>query len=158
MRTLSLILGLWLLAGSLTARAAECTPVIVESDIPHSRPTVVRTPDTCIRYIPQFVTDGSDATRDVLVFGDPQPKSAVEAGYFRRDIVEPLRGRQQATLGMSLGDIVDDAPALYRGCTCLATTISMRMRLAMLTHCAASIVRLAQIHTHVKPRWRRSSR
>jgi hypothetical protein len=113
MRTLSLILGLWLLAGSLTARAAECTPVIVESDIPHSRPTVVRTPDTCIRYIPQFVTDGSDATRDVLVFGDPQPKSAVEAGYFRRDIVEPLRGRQQATLGMSLGDIVDDAPALY---------------------------------------------
>lgn len=50
---------------------------------------------------------------DVLVFGDPQPKSATDVGYYRRDIVEPLVGRHRAKLGISLGDISDDAPELY---------------------------------------------
>ena len=50
---------------------------------------------------------------DVLVFGDPQPQSAVDVGYYRRDIVEPLLGRQHARLGLSLGDIAGDAPSLY---------------------------------------------
>ncbi|QIL20883.1 calcineurin phosphoesterase [Thermomonas sp. HDW16] len=49
----------------------------------------------------------------VLVFGDPQVKSLQEVDYYRRDIVEPLRGRHAAQLGISLGDIVDDAPAMY---------------------------------------------
>lgn len=114
MRTmLGLVLGLWLLAASLPARAAECTPVVVESGNAHSRITVVRTSSICIRYVPQPAARGSDARMDVLLFGDPQPKSAVDAGYFRRDIVEPLRGRQQAALGLSLGDIASDAPAVY---------------------------------------------
>ena len=52
-------------------------------------------------------------TFDVLVFGDPQPKSAVDVDYYRRDIVEPLVGRHRARLGISLGDIADDAPELY---------------------------------------------
>lgn len=56
----------------------------------------------------------SDATPlQVLVFTDPQPKSAVDVDYYRRDIVEPLVGRAQARLGLTLGDIVDDAPSLY---------------------------------------------
>src|SRR4051812_13575191 len=114
MRTMvCLMLGLGLLAGSQPARAVDCTPVVVESGNAHSRTTVVRTSATCIRYIPQPAAAASEAALDVLVFGDPQPKSAVDAGYFRRDIVEPLLGRQQAALGLSLGDIVDDAPAVY---------------------------------------------
>jgi 3',5'-cyclic AMP phosphodiesterase CpdA len=50
---------------------------------------------------------------DVLVFGDPQPQTAVDVGYYRRDIVEPLLGKQRAELGISLGDIAGDNPALY---------------------------------------------
>ena len=38
---------------------------------------------------------GEDGLR-VLVFGDPQVKSAREVDYYRRDIVEPLRGRHGA--------------------------------------------------------------
>jgi hypothetical protein len=48
----------------------------------------------------------------VLVFGDPQVKSRQDVDYYRRDIVQPLRGRHGAQLGLSLGDIVDDVPAL----------------------------------------------
>jgi hypothetical protein len=32
--------------------------------------------------------------------------------YFRRDIVQPIHGRIPATLGLTLGDLVDDVPAL----------------------------------------------
>jgi len=49
----------------------------------------------------------------VLVFGDPQVKSTQDVDYYRRDFIEPLRGRHGAQLGISLGDIVDDAPAMY---------------------------------------------
>ena len=52
-------------------------------------------------------------TMDVLVFADPQPKSTIDVSYYRRDIVEPLVGRHRAKLGISLGDISDDAPELY---------------------------------------------
>lgn len=55
---------------------------------------------------------------DVLVFADPQTKSATDIGYYRRDIVEPLlarrrNGRAPAQLGLSLGDIVHDDLSLY---------------------------------------------
>ncbi len=49
----------------------------------------------------------------VLVFGDPQPKSVVDVDYYARDIVQPLAGRVQAALGLSLGDIVHDDLSLY---------------------------------------------
>ena len=52
-------------------------------------------------------------TLDVLVFGDPQPKSLVDVGYFERDIIQPLLAGPRAQLGLSLGDIVDDRPQLY---------------------------------------------
>ncbi len=55
---------------------------------------------------------GEDALR-VLVFGDPQVKTEQEVDYYRRDIVEPLRGRHGARLGITLGDVVDDVPALH---------------------------------------------
>jgi hypothetical protein len=72
----------------------------------------------------------------VLVFGDPQPKSLADVGYYARDIVDPLVGGRvpgdrvpgdragqapragtwpgpAADLGISLGDIVDDDLSLY---------------------------------------------
>lgn len=55
---------------------------------------------------------GEPALR-VLVFGDPQVKSVQDVDYYRRDIIEPLRGQHGAGLGISLGDIVDDVPALF---------------------------------------------
>lgn len=57
-------------------------------------------------------SDTGDAF-DVLVFGDPQPKSLADVDYYRRDIVEPLLGRQHAQTGLSLGDIVHDDLSLY---------------------------------------------
>ncbi|MFT3756633.1 MAG: calcineurin-like phosphoesterase C-terminal domain-containing protein [Pseudoxanthomonas sp.] len=53
-------------------------------------------------------------TLEVLVFADPQVKSATDVDYYRRDIVAPLAGQHHAQIGISLGDIVDDAPQLYR--------------------------------------------
>jgi len=50
---------------------------------------------------------------EVLVFADPQPQTPVDVDYYRRDIVGPLAGRTDAKLGISLGDIVGDEPALY---------------------------------------------
>ncbi len=114
MRTLLVVtLGSWMLAGSVAARAADCTPVVVESGNSQSHNTVVRTSTACIRYIPQPARRMTDTSLEVLVFGDPQVKSAVDADYFLRDIIQPLRGHTQAGLGVSLGDIVDDAPAMY---------------------------------------------
>lgn len=49
----------------------------------------------------------------MLVFGDPQPKSTVDVGYYERDIVQPLVGAHDARLGVSLGDIVNDDLTLY---------------------------------------------
>ncbi|WP_374605245.1 calcineurin-like phosphoesterase C-terminal domain-containing protein [Arenimonas sp.] len=53
----------------------------------------------------------------VLVFGDPQPKSAVDVDYYARDIVEPIvaaaNGAPAADLGLTLGDVVSDDLSLY---------------------------------------------
>ena len=108
--TFGLSLFVFGFAGSAKALAADCTPVVVESGNSQSHITVVKTSTACIRYIPQPAGRASDAPLEVLLFGDPQPKSAVDADYFLRDIIQPLRGRTQAKLGLSLGDIVDDAP------------------------------------------------
>ena len=50
---------------------------------------------------------------DVLLFGDPQPKTATDVGYYERDIVEPLIGKTGARLGLTMGDIVNDDLSLY---------------------------------------------
>lgn len=50
---------------------------------------------------------------EVLVFGDPQPKSLAEVGYYARDIVAPLQGDPRARFGLTLGDVVDDDLSLY---------------------------------------------
>ncbi len=50
---------------------------------------------------------------DLLIFGDPQPKNIQDVGYYEKDIVEPLVGKVQAELGISLGDIVHGNLSLY---------------------------------------------
>ncbi len=50
---------------------------------------------------------------DLLVFGDPQPKNSQDVGYYENDIVEPLIGRAEAELGISLGDIVHGNLSLF---------------------------------------------
>lgn len=53
-------------------------------------------------------------TLDAWLFADPQAKSAVDVAYYARDIVASVRADQRpATLGLSLGDIVDDDLSLY---------------------------------------------
>lgn len=65
----------------------------------------------CIAYERVARTVAGDGSQ-VLVFGDPQVKSARDVDYFRRDIVQPLAGGHGAALGITLGDLVDDRPAL----------------------------------------------
>ncbi|MBF6023483.1 calcineurin-like phosphoesterase C-terminal domain-containing protein [Lysobacter niastensis] len=54
-----------------------------------------------------------DGGLKMLVFGDPQPKTRTDVGYYERDIVAPLVGHHDAQLGLSLGDIVNDDLSLY---------------------------------------------
>jgi hypothetical protein len=49
----------------------------------------------------------------VLVFADPQVKTPEEVSYYARDIIEPVLAGPTADLGLTLGDVVDDVPALY---------------------------------------------
>lgn len=60
----------------------------------------------------------------VLLFTDPQVKSEVDVGYYRRDIVEPLRDTG-ARLGLTLGDLADDAPRLYPSLNAVTATLGL---------------------------------
>jgi hypothetical protein len=56
----------------------------------------------------------STDTIRILVFGDPQPKSQADVTSFDRDIVaSALPEARRSVVGITLGDIVDDRPALY---------------------------------------------
>lgn len=54
---------------------------------------------------------------ELMVFADPQPKTARDVGYYERDIIGPIveaaRGRRAADLGLTLGDVVSDDLSLY---------------------------------------------
>ena len=103
-------LGLLLLAPSAQAGVASCVPVQVEAPLPLPQVDGWRGPG-CVDY--RRIPEGrSGPTQQVLVFGDPQTRSAEQVDFFRRDIVLPLRGRYPASFGLTLGDLVDDAPAL----------------------------------------------
>ena len=58
-----------------------------------------------------------DKPLDVLVFADPQAKTAAQVDYYDRDIIAPLvaaaNGRPAAALGLTLGDIANDDLSLY---------------------------------------------
>ncbi|MFN3702158.1 calcineurin-like phosphoesterase C-terminal domain-containing protein [Thermomonas sp.] len=88
-----------------------CVPVDVEAPLPLPRNVRAPAAEGCIVYR-RAPRNLAGATADVLVFGDPQVKSAADVDYFQRDIIDPLRGRHHARLGLTLGDLVDDVPAL----------------------------------------------
>ncbi|HTL14365.1 MAG TPA: hypothetical protein VL251_04650, partial [Thermomonas sp.] len=113
MRWLAAGCGLLFLCGASGARArAACVPVAVEAGVAAPRTGAAGGPGCiALRRVPASVPAGRPLR--VLVFGDPQPKSARDVDYYRRDIVQPLVGRHGAGLGIALGDIVDDAPGLY---------------------------------------------
>jgi hypothetical protein len=56
---------------------------------------------------------GDASALTLRVFGDPQVGDARDLDWFERDLVRPLRGRDDADLGLSLGDIADDDLSLY---------------------------------------------
>jgi hypothetical protein len=67
-----------------------------------------------------------DGALSVLVFADPQVKSVADIDHYARDIVEPLRmSGMDARLGISLGDIVDDVPALYPHINAVTTRLGV---------------------------------
>lgn len=67
--------------------------------------------DFALRAAPKV----APAALDVLVFGDPQLKSMVDADYYARDIVAPLQENPAARLGITLGDLVNDDLSLFPG-------------------------------------------
>ena len=52
-------------------------------------------------------------TLDVAVFADPQTGTADEVGYYDRAVVEAARAVGPFGLGLMLGDVTNDDPALY---------------------------------------------
>ncbi|HSD18202.1 MAG TPA: calcineurin-like phosphoesterase C-terminal domain-containing protein [Thermomonas sp.] len=89
--------------------AVSCTPVQVEAPLP--MPSAGPAGPGCIAYRRVPRSHAGDTAR-VLVFGDPQVKSARDLDYFRRDIIAPASGTRDAAFGITLGDLVDDVPAL----------------------------------------------
>lgn len=71
---------------------------------------VKKSDDSCRSFAlwPTKETTQQKTNLDVLLFGDPQPKSLKDVGYYQQDIVQPIIGKHPAKLGISLGDIVHD--------------------------------------------------
>lgn len=120
----SLLIALSLAAGAIAAppAAPACVPVQVETPLP--LPRTAASGDGCIAYRRVPASVHGDAAR-VLVFGDPQVKSAADVDYFRRDIVQPLQGTHGAAFGIALGDLVDDAPAQYPGVKAVSAALGI---------------------------------
>ena len=102
--------GFLLLAPVAQAETVSCVPVDVEAPqaLPHADGWRGA---GCLDYR-RVPAGAAGPTAQVLVFGDPQVKSESDVDYFRRDIVQPIHGRYTASLGLTLGDLVDDVPAL----------------------------------------------
>ena len=111
---LDLLIAITLALGASPALPAANACVQVQVEAPLPLPRQAATGAGCIAYRRVPATQRGDAAR-VLVFGDPQVKSAADVDYFRRDIVQPLQGSHGAAFGIVLGDLVDDAPAQYPG-------------------------------------------
>ena len=69
-----------------------------------------RTPSLVLGLVPEPAA----STLDVRVFADPQVKHLADVGYYARDVVDSvLATGGTPTLGVTLGDVVDDALDLY---------------------------------------------
>ena len=63
--------------------------------------------------LPRPASAAAKVPLEVFVFADTQTNSRADVDYYRRDIVEPLVGKHEATLGLTLGDVVNDDLSLY---------------------------------------------
>ena len=73
-----------------------------------------------LRKVPQV------ATLDAWLFADPQTKSLKDVEHYARDIVASVRrDPRPATVGISLGDIVDDDLSLYPAINAQTTTLGV---------------------------------
>jgi len=73
-----------------------------------------------------LVPDGdAPASFQTLLMADSQTSNAQDVGYFERDIIAPLRGSHQARLGLTLGDITNDEPALYPALVAAVTSLGV---------------------------------
>src|SRR5690606_38672552 len=73
-----------------------------------------------------LVLDGdAPASFQTLLMADSQTSNAQVVGYFERDIIAPLRGNHQARLGLTLGDITNDEPALYPALVAAVTSLGV---------------------------------
>lgn len=55
----------------------------------------------------------SEISFSALVFGDPQPYSVDEVGYFKKGVVSEVEGIEDIAFGIALGDLVGDDLSLY---------------------------------------------
>ena len=111
MRLPTFLTALLLCAAShVQAAPPHCVPVEVERPLPLPKTSSGREAG-CIDY--RRVARAGGATQaNLLLLGDPQVKSEVDVDYFRRGIIAPIRAQGVADLGVTLGDLVDDVPAL----------------------------------------------
>lgn len=56
----------------------------------------------------------ADTNFTALFFGDPQPYTLMEVGYFDKGVVSEVVGIQNVQFGMSLGDLVGDDLSLFK--------------------------------------------
>ena len=71
-----------------------------------------RQPD-CTHFALRKKSPGESPALDALLLADSQTASVTDVDYYWRDIVQPLVGRHGASLGLTLGDIVNDDLSLY---------------------------------------------
>ncbi|MGH8052635.1 MAG: calcineurin-like phosphoesterase C-terminal domain-containing protein [Stenotrophomonas sp.] len=83
--------------------------------------------DNVVRCRPFALVPQPDApgSFQALVMADSQTGSTLDVNYFERDIIAPLRGKHQARLGMTLGDITNDDPSLYPALTKAVTSLGV---------------------------------
>ena len=72
-----------------------------------------RQPDCTHFALRKKSMSAAEGTFDALLLADSQTASVQDVDYYWRDIVQPLVGRHGASLGLTLGDIVNDDLALY---------------------------------------------
>lgn len=112
-----LLLILFALLGGLTAsaRASDCVPVLVDPEAFRARTAALARAPGCIDIVRAQRLRSPATELKVLVFGDPQVQMAEDVDFYQRDIIAPLVGNHGAAMGVTLGDVVDDVPALFSG-------------------------------------------
>ncbi|MHC9085810.1 calcineurin-like phosphoesterase C-terminal domain-containing protein [Luteimonas sp. RIT-PG2_3] len=88
------------------------------------RAPTLATPDTPDTQVRQAVPRADDPLR-LLVFSDPQAGTQREVDYYLRDIAQPASRQRGISLGLTLGDVGNDAPALYPALNAATTSIGV---------------------------------